>query len=157
MKAATILSLILFAIGACSQDVACQDVAQSPTRAQCTFSDGTSIGVTYLLGHQRYRLLANGPLLTTQGMSVPAGDYTAHLEKDSHQHWILKLMKPFDGKGVFILSPSMSVTTSAPIEDSEVSFDHTGGSCMMHLDQKKSDTVLSLEFTEKNADMPVLQ
>ena len=152
MKAATILSLILFAIGACSQDV-----AQSPTRAQCTFSDGTSIGVTYLLGHQRYRLLANGPLLTTQGMSVPAGDYTAHLEKDSHQHWILKLMKPFDGKGVFILSPSMSVTTSAPIEDSEVSFDHTGGSCMMHLGQKKSDTVLSLEFTEKNADMPVLQ
>ena len=152
MKAATILSLILFAIGACSQDV-----AQSPTRAQCTFSDGTSIAVTYLLGHQRYRLLANGPLLTTQGMSVPAGDYTAHLEKDSHQHWILKLMKPFDGKGVFILSPSMSVTTSAPIEDSEVSFDHTGGSCMMHLDQKKSDTVLSLEFTEKNADMPVLQ
>ena len=88
---------------------------------------------------------------------MPAGDYTAYLEKDSHQHWTLKMVKPFDGKRLFILSPPMSVTTSAPqIEDSEVSFDHTGESCMMHWSQK-SDTVLSLEFTEKNADMPVLQ
>jgi hypothetical protein len=97
-------------------------------------------------------------LLTTQGTSVPAGDYTVYLEKDSHQHWTLKMMKPFGGKGLFILSPPMSMTTSAlPIENPEVSFDHTGGSCMMHWSQKKSDTVLSLEFTEKNADMPILQ
>ena len=153
MKAATILGLILFAMGAASQDE-----AQSPTRAQCTFSDGTSIAFSYLLQHQRYRLSTNGPLLTTLGISVPAGDYTAYLEKDSHQHWTLKMMKPFGGKGLFILSPPISVTTSAPpTEDPEVSFDHTGGSCMMHWSQKKSDTVLSLEFTEKNADMPILQ
>jgi hypothetical protein len=153
MKTATILTLIFFAMGAASQDV-----AESPIRAQCTFSDGTSIAVTYLLEHRRYRLSTNGLLLTTQGISVPAGDYAAYLERDSHQHWILKMMKPFDGKGLFILSPPMSVTTSAPpIEDPEVSFDHTGGSCMMHWSQKKSDTVLSLEFTEKNADMPALQ
>jgi hypothetical protein len=153
MRTATILALVFFAMRAASQDV-----AQSPTRAQCTFSDGTSIAVTYSLGHQRYRLSTDGPLLTTQGISVPAGDYTAYLEKDSHQHWTLKMVKPFDGKGLFILSPPLSVTTSAPpIEDSEVSFDHTGGSCMMHWSQKKADTVLSLEFTEKNADMPVPQ
>ncbi|HXP45101.1 MAG TPA: hypothetical protein VN833_32945, partial [Candidatus Acidoferrales bacterium] len=60
MKAATILGLILFAMGAASQDE-----AQSPTRAQCTFSDGTSIAFSYLLQHQRYRLSTNGPLLTT--------------------------------------------------------------------------------------------
>ena len=89
---------------------------------------------------------------------MPAGDYTANLEKDSNQHWILKMTKAFDGKGLFIVSPPMSVTTSTrPIEDPEVSFDLTGGSCMMHLSQKKSETVLSLEFTERNADMPVLQ
>ena len=153
MKTATIVALVFFAMGAASQDV-----VQSRTHAQCTFSDGTSIGVTYSLGHQRYRLSTNGPLLTTQGISVPAGDYTAYLEKDSHQHWTLKMIKPFGGKGLFILSPPMSVTTSAlPIENPEVSFDHTGGSCMMHRSQKKLDTVLSLEFTEKNADMPVLQ
>lgn len=149
MKTAMILTLMFFAVGAASQDV-----AQSPNRAQCTFSGGTSITVSYL---QRYRLSTNGPLLTA-GMSVPAGDYTAYLEKDSHQHWILKMTKPFDGKGLFILSPRMSMTTEAlPIGAPEISFDHTGGSCVMHWNQKKSDTVLSLEFTEKNADMPVLQ
>jgi hypothetical protein len=134
MKTATFLTVIFFAIG-----VASQDVAQSPTRAQCTFSDGTSIAVTYSLGHQRYRLSITGPLVTAQGTSVPAGDYTADLEKDSHQQGTLKMMKPFDGKGSFVVSPPMSVTTSAPpIEDPEVSFDHTGGSCMMHLIQKRS-------------------
>jgi hypothetical protein len=153
MKTATMLALVFLAMGAASQDV-----AQSPTHAQCTFSDGISIAFSYLLQHQRYRLSTNGPLLTTQGTSVPAGDYTVYLEKDSHQHWTLKMMKPFGGKGLFLLSPPMSVTTSAmPIENSEVSFDHTGGSCMMHWSQKESDTVLSLEFTQKNADMPVLQ
>jgi len=153
MKTATILMSIFFAMGAASQDV-----VQSPAHAQCTFSDGTSIVVSYLLEHQRYRLSTNGPLLTTQGISVPAGDYTVYLEKDSHQHWTLKMMKPFGGKGLFILSPPMSVTTSSlPIENPEVSFDHTGGSCTMHWSQKKSDTVLTLEFTEKNTDIPVLQ
>lgn len=153
MKTATILALVFLAMGAASQDV-----VQSPTHAQCTFSDGTSIAFSSLLQHQQYRLSTNGPLLTTQGTSVPAGDYTVYLEKDSNQHWTLKMMKPLGGKGLFILSPPMSVTTSAlPIENPEVSFDHTGGSCMMHWSQKKSDTVLSLEFTEKNADMPILQ
>ena len=153
MKTATILALVFFAMGAASQDV-----VQSPTQAQCTFSDETSIAFSSLLQHQRYRLSTNGPLLTTLGISVPPGDYTVYLEKDSHQHWTLKMMKPFGGKGLFILSPPMSVTTSAlPIENPEVSFDRTGESCMMQWSQKKSDTVLSLEFTEKNADMPVLQ
>ena len=105
MKTATILALVFFAMGAASQDV-----VQSPTHAQCTFSDGTSIAFSYLLQHQRYRLSTNEPLLTTQGTSVPAGDYTVYLEKDSHQHWTLKMMKPFGGKGLFILSPPMSVT-----------------------------------------------
>ena len=94
MKTATILALAFFAMGAASQDV-----VQSPTHAQCTFSDGTSIAFSYLLQHQRYRLSTNGPLLTTQGTSVPAGDYSVYLEKDSHQHWTLKMMKPFGGSG----------------------------------------------------------
>jgi hypothetical protein len=80
MKTVTILAIVFFAMGAASQDV-----VQSPTQAQCTFSDGTSIAFSYLLQHQRYRLSTNGPLLTTQGTTVPAGDYTVYLEKDSHQ------------------------------------------------------------------------
>jgi len=40
---------------------------------------------------------------------------------------------------------------------STVPFDHTGGSCMMHWRSDKPNTVLSLEFTEKNTDLPVEQ
>jgi len=153
MKTATILTLTFLAMGAASQDV-----VQLPAHAQCTFSDGTSIVVGQLLDHQRYLLSTNGSLLTMQGRSVPAGDYTVYVEKDSRQHWTLKMTKPIGRKGLFVLLSPMSVTTSArPIEGPEISFDHTGGSCVMNWNQKKLDTVLSLEFTQKNADMPVLQ
>ena len=153
MKTATILTLMFFGIGA-----APQDVVQSQAHAQCTFSDGTSIVVGYFLDHQRYGLSTNGPLLTTPGTSVPAGDYTVYLEKDYHQHWTLKMTKPIGRKGLFVVLSPMSVTTSTlPIASPEISFDHTGGSCMMNWNQKNSNTVLSLEFTQKNADMPVLQ
>jgi len=51
----------------------------------------------------------------------------------------------------------MSATTSpSPIENFEISFDHTGGSCKMLWALEKSNLVLSLEFTERNTDIPVL-
>jgi len=153
MRTATILTLMFLAMGAASQDA-----MPLPAFAQCKFSDGTSIDVSYLLNHQRYRLSTSGPLLTTHGTSVPAGDYTVYLEKDSHQHWTLKMTKPIGRKGLFVLLSPMSVTSFAlPVESPEISFDHTGGSCMMIWNHKESDTVLSLEFTQKNADMPVLR
>jgi hypothetical protein len=157
MKTATILTLVFLAMGAASQDG-----VQSPAHAQCRFSDGTSIVVSdfhFLFEHQRFRLSTNGPLLTTHGISVPAGDYDAYFEKNSHQHWTLTMRKPFGREGLlFMLSLPMSVTSFAlSIESPEISFDQTGGSCMMIWNHKKSDAVLSLEFTQKNADMPVLQ
>jgi len=103
-------------------------------------------------------LSTSGPLLTTHGISVPAGDYDAYFEKNSHQHWTLTMRKPFGREGSsFMLSLPMSATSFAlTIESPEISFLQTGGSCMMIWNHKKSDTV-SLEFTQKNADMPVLQ
>jgi len=156
MKTATILTLMFLAMGAVSQDA-----VQSPAHAQCRFSDGTSIVVSdfhFLFMHQRFRLSTNGPLLTTHGISVPAGDYDAYFEKNSHQHWALTMRKPFGREGSsFMLSLPMSATSFAlTIESPEISFLQTGGSCMMIWNHKKSDTV-SLEFTQKNADMPVLQ
>jgi hypothetical protein len=157
MKTATMLTLMFLAMGAASQDM-----VKLPAHAQCTFSDGTSIVVSdfhFLFEHQRFRLSTSGPLLTTHGISVPAGDYDAYFEKNPHQHWTLTMRKPFGREGLsFMLSLPMSVTSfGLTIESPEISFDHTGGSCMMIWNQKKSDTVLSLEFTEKNTDMPVLQ
>jgi len=143
MKPATILAVVLFAMGAASQDV-----VQSPSHAQCRFSDGTSSVVSSFLEHQRFRLSINGPLLTTHGISVPAGDYDAYFENNSHQHWALTMRKPFGRQGSsFMLSLPMSATSFAlTIESPEISFLQTGGSCMMIWNHKKSDTV-SLEFT----------
>jgi hypothetical protein len=157
MKTATILAVVLFAMGAASQDV-----VRSPAQTQCRFSDGASIVVSdfhFLFEHQRFRLSTNEPLLTTHGIGVPAGDYDAYFEKNSQQHWTLTMRKPLGREGLsFMLSLPMSVTSFAlSIESPEISFDQTGGSCMMIWNHKKSDTVLSLEFTQKNADIPVLQ
>lgn len=160
MKTATMLILMFVALGAASQDV-----VPSPAHGQCRFSDGTSIevsGIHFLVERQQFRLSTNGPLSTTRGISVPAGHYDAYFEKDSHQHWTLKMAKPIGRKGtslrMFVLSFPMSVISNAETSESPgISFDQTDGSCMMLWNLKKLDTVLSLEFTQKNADIPVLQ
>ena len=49
----------------------------------------------------------------------------------------------------------MSVTKlPSPVENFTISFDHTGGSCTMRMSWE--NTQASLEFTEKNADLPVM-
>ena len=154
MKTATILAVVLFAMGAASQDV-----VHSPAHAQCRFSDGTSIVVSdfhFLFEHQWFRLSTSGPLLTTHGISVPAGDYDAYFEKNSHQHWTLTMRKPFGREGPSFVLPMSATSFALSIESPEISFVQTGGSCTMIRNLKKSDAV-SLEFTQKNADMPVLQ
>jgi hypothetical protein len=98
--------------------------------------------------------------VTVGGVSVPAGDYSVSPARDSHNNWTLTMKKPvrIGRSGAYwVLSPFMSATTSAlPIEGFPVSFDQTGGSCKLYWSQK-SDTLLSLEFTEKNADLPLLR
>jgi hypothetical protein len=50
----------------------------------------------------------------------------------------------------------MSVAMKAlPVGSLPVVFDQTGGSCMMYWRQKDSNSLLSLEFTRENTDMPV--
>jgi hypothetical protein len=57
-------------------------------------------------------------------------------------------------KGYLVLPAlPMSVAISPfPVAHLPIFFDQTGGSCMMYLPQNKSDALLSLEFTQKNAD-----
>jgi hypothetical protein len=48
----------------------------------------------------------------------------------------------------------MSVTRlSSPVENFTISFDQTGGSCTMRMSWE--NTQASIEFTEKNTDLPV--
>lgn len=154
MKAKTILTLSLFlAVRAVPQSV-----PQHPRHAQCKFSDGSTITVTYSLERKDYLLTTDGDIVTVGGVRVPPGDYAGAPARDSHGSWTLTMRTPIPNDGYLVLPAfAMSVTTSPSlIEGFPVSFDQTGGSCMLHWNPRKSDTLLSLEFTERNADLPVV-
>lgn len=145
-------SALLLTIGATSQQV-----PRSPAQAQCIFSDGSKITVTYSPDLQSYRFVTDGSLVAVKGVHVPAGDYAVSPAKDSADNWTLMIKKPTMEKGVRVLPPlPMSVATSSPASGFPVFFDHTGGSCRMYWSDRKSDVVLSLEFTKENADLPVV-
>jgi hypothetical protein len=48
-------------------------------------------------------------------------------------------------------------TLSVPPKKDALGFASTGGSCMLQLTSENSSTLLSVEFTKKNTDLPVLQ
>jgi hypothetical protein len=156
MRAKTILTFALFLAVRAASQVA----PQPPRQAQCKFSDGSAITVTYSLEHKDYLLRTDGDIVTVGGVRVPPGDYTSSPARDSRGNWTFTMKKPVMNRGYWMLPAfHMSVTAASPLltEGFPVSFDQTGGSCMMRWNPRKSDTLLSLEFTEKNADMPVLQ
>jgi len=154
MMAMTIPAFVLFlALRAASQDV-----PKPQPRAQCKFSGGSTITVTYS-ERKNYRLATDESLVTVKGMSVPAGAYSVFPVRDSHNNWALTMKKQTEkGQSSELPPVPMSVTTLAlPVENLTVSFDQTGGSCMMHWASEKSNLLLSLEFTEKNTDLPVMK
>jgi hypothetical protein len=154
MRAKTIL---IFAMSLTFR-AAAQDTPKAQT--QCDFPDGKTIRITYFSGQVGSTQLATDEsLVTVKGISVPAGDYIVSPARDSHNNWTLTMRKK-TGKGRSSQLPPvpMSATTPAsPIENFKVSFDQTGASCTMHWGMEKSNILLSLEFTERNTDMPVLQ
>jgi len=153
MRAKTILAFALFlALRAASQDV-----PKPQRQARCKFSDGKTITVTY--SSERIRtisLLTDERLVTVKGISVPAGDYTIFPVRDSHNNWTLTMRKR-TGRGELPPVPMSATTPALPVENFTVSFDHTSGSCMMHWGSEKSNVLLSLEFTQKNADLPLIE
>lgn len=155
MRTATMLALMFLAIGA-----APQTAMRSPTQAQCRFSDGNTITVSYSPEHQQFRLSTDETLLVAKRWTLPSGDYTVHPEEDSHHQWSLLMRKPIkrsEGTISYFRSFRVSTTTSALLsEQPKISFDQTGGSCVMHL-QENSDTVLSLEFAKRGLELAILQ
>jgi len=154
MRAKTILILAMFL----TFRAAAQDTPKAQT--QCRFPDGKTIRITNFSERVGSTQLATDEsLVTVKGMSVPAGDYIVLPARDSHNNWTLTMRKKTGKRGSSQLPPvPMSATTPAsPIENFTVSFDQTGASCTMHWGMEKSNILLSLEFTERNTDMPVLQ
>ena len=135
-----------------------QEVTTRPTQAECSFSDGSRITVTHSLDPKSYRFVTDGNLVTVKGVRVPAGDYSLAPAKGSDNNWTLTMKKNILAKSVLVVVPLRPLSTTIPVPESgfPVFFDHTGGRCTMHWREDKSDTVLSLEFTKENADLPVL-
>jgi hypothetical protein len=62
---------------------------------------------------------------------------------------------PYKYESEELVRVPMSVTKlPSSVENFTISFDHTGGSCTMRMSWE--NTQATLEFTEKNADLPVM-
>jgi hypothetical protein len=104
--------------------------------------------------------VVNENLAAAKGTNVPAGSYTIFTVPTADK-WTLIISKrtgewgiPYKYESEELARVPMSVSkTSAPVENFTISFDQTGGGCTMQLSWEK--TQASVEFTEKNADVPV--
>jgi len=164
-----------------------QDKSQRPSppaQAQCKFSDGKTITVEYSSPRMKGRkifggLVPNGEVWRTgandattfvvdenlaaaKGTNVPAGSYTIFTLPTADK-WTLIISKhtgelgiPYKYESEELARVPMSVSkTPAPVENFTISFDQTGGGCTMQL--RWENTQASVEFTEKNSDVPMKQ
>ncbi len=153
-----------------------------PAQAQCKFSDGTTITVDYSSPRVRGRkifgelvpygevwrtganeattFVTDENLVTVKGTNIPPGSYTIFTVPNSDA-WMLIINKhtgqsgtPYKYESEELARVPMSVTKlSSPVENFTIAFDHNGGSCTMRLSWERSQA--SLEFGQKNADLPV--
>lgn len=131
---------------------ASQTYVNPQPEAQCKFSDGSKITVTYFPELRSYRLSTNEPLIAV-GVTVPSGDYTI-VRGWEHGGHLLILER--DGQFLRLQKEPSALTLRLQQKKDAVSFIPTGRSCTMQLASQKWNTLISLEFTEKNTDLPVV-
>jgi len=176
-----VTALIGTAVAVAQQDTPSQRPSP-PAQAQCKFSDGKSITVDYSSPRAKGRKIFGGlvpygevwrtgandattfvvdeNLAAAKGTNVPAGSYTIFTVPTADK-WTLIISKhtgewgiPYKYESEELARVPMAVSkTSAPVENFTISFDQTGGGCTMQLSWE--NTQASVEFTEKNADVPV--
>jgi len=175
---------ISFVLTICTIAAAQQDKSKRPSppaQAQCQFSSGKTITVDYSSPRMKGRkifgelvpygevwrtganeattFVATGDLVTN-GTKVPNGSYTIFTVPKADQ-WTLIINKhtgesgtPYKYESEELARVPMTVTKlPSSVENFTISFDHTGGSCMMRMAWE--NTQASVEFTEKNTDMPM--
>ena len=155
MRPKTIFALALFL----TVQTAAQDVPKRSTQAQCKFSSGETITVMYFSERPKtFRLMTDGSLVTIRGLDVPAGEYTVFPARDAQNNWTLTMRQTEKGEAWALPPLPMSVKTATISTGGgfPVSFDQTGGSCMMHWRPEKPHVSLSLEFAVRNTDLPIL-
>ena len=154
MRTHTILAFtLLLAVRAASQHA-----PRLPAQANCKFSGGTTMTVSYSKARHSYLFRTDGSLITIKGVRVPSGDYAVSIAKDEYSNWKLRMRRPTPKTGDAALPPlAMSMAWKELAVDSfPVVFEQTGGSCKMFWRQNDY-LVLSLEFTKENADIPVFK
>ncbi len=154
MKIHTILAVALLL----PLRVVSQDAAKHPAQAQCKFSDGTHVSVSYSRERRNYLFTTDRGLITIKGIRVPSGDYAVSIAKDEYSNWTLKMrnvvLKRRDSE---VPALPMSIATKDLTSESfPIVFEQTGGSCRMYWKQNDY-LLLSLEFTKENADIPVFK
>ena len=155
-----------------------------PEQAQCKFSDGKTITVDYSSPRMKGRkifgglvpygeiwrtganeattFVTEGDVFAAKGTKIPAGHYTIFTVPEADK-WTLIINKhtgewgiPYKYESEELARVPMTVSKlSSPEEDFSISFDHTGSSCTMHI--RWENTQASIEFTQKNSDMPMQQ
>lgn len=183
MKKTAIAILFVFTLSLVA--AAQQDKSKRPSppaQAQCKFSDGKSITVDYSSPRVNGRKIFGGlvpygevwrtganeatsfvtedDVFAVKGTKIPAGHYTIFTVPEADK-WTLIVNKhtgewgiPYKYQSEELVRVPMTVTKlSSPVEDFTISFDHTGSSCTMHIAWE--NTQASIEFTQKNSDMPV--
>ena len=164
MRVARILAFGLFlAVHAGSQDapraVPKQGIRhpKPQTHAQCKFSDGKTITATYSSEDVRtIAFVTDQNLVTIKGVNVPAGNYMISAVTDFHDNRTL-IMRQQNGQNKYVELPPKSVRKLASVDAVAILFDQRGESCSMHWNLETSNTLITLEFTEKNAGSPVIQ
>ena len=176
---------ILLVVAACVTSYGQQDESKRPSPAaqtQCKFSGGKTITVNYSSPRMRGRnvfgelvpygkiwrtganeattFVTDESLIAVTGTDIPAGRYTIFTVPNPDK-WTLIINKhtgesgiPYKDESEELARVPMSVTKlPAPVENFTISFDHNGGSCTMRMSWE--NTQASIEFTEKNTDLPV--
>ena len=162
-KTVVLVSLLFLTVPLVSQQA-----GKPQTQTQCKFPDGSTIELTHTFKAKTYELATDEDLLTVRGMSVPAGHYVVLPAKDLRSDsWTLTMRsESAKGESPALRPVPMSVIQSVqlkrhepfpPMSSFTVSLEQTGGSCMMYWRSNKPDVLLSLEFTQKNTDVPLAQ
>lgn len=144
-----------------------------PAHAHCQFSDGKSVKVDYSSPRMKGRkifgsLVPYGEVWRTGaneattlvtdtatvvgGKEIPAGSYTIFTIPNQDK-WTLIVSKktgewgiPYPGEGDDLARVSMDVSkTASPVENFNISFEQSGGSCTMNLDWENTRATVKVE------------
>lgn len=173
--AAALLSLPAFASPSRAQMGAGRKPLSPPAKAECKFSNGKTIHVSYSSPRMRGRKIYGGLVpygkvwraganqattfdtdanLVVGGTNVPAGNYTLFALPNPNS-WKLIISKKTGEWGIpypgaehdFARIPMQLSKLPSPLEDFTIHFDQSGDACTMHLDWES--TRASIKITEK--------